>query len=131
MTMNMKTAMEALSWLADEIHQRNIDAGWWTDLETGKPAERNMGEMLMLIVTEIAEAMEGVRKGIPDDKLPQYPMLNVELIDALVREFDVLGYLQRKSGLTVGEVFLAKIEFNANRADHKIENRKKDGGKKS
>jgi len=32
--------------------------------------------------------MEGVRKDIPDDKLPHRPMEEVELADALIRIFD-------------------------------------------
>lgn len=125
----LNEALEAITWLAEEIHQRNIDAGWWSDLHTGEPKDRNMGEMLMLVVTEIAEAMEGSRKGLPDDKLPQYPMLNVELIDALIREFDILGKLQRDTGFNAGDIMGAKMHFNAHRADHKVENRRAAGGK--
>lgn len=125
----LNEALDAITWLAGEIHQRNIDAGWWSDLHTGEPKDRNMGEMLMLVVTEIAEAMEGSRKNLKDDKLPQYDMLSVELIDALIREFDILGKLQKDTGHSAGEIMGAKLEFNANRADHKIENRKAVGGK--
>ena len=37
----------------------------------------------MLIVSEIAEAMEGERKDLMDDKLPHRKMAEVELADAL------------------------------------------------
>ena len=39
--------------------QNALDAGWHTDLGTGELIERNKAEMLMLIVSEVAEAMEG------------------------------------------------------------------------
>jgi hypothetical protein len=57
-----------LNILAREVHDANDR--WWTDLETGARIERNKGELMMLMVSEIAEAMEGVRKNLQDDKLP-------------------------------------------------------------
>ena len=120
----------ALPYLAKLIHQRNIDAGWWKKDAEGNVIERNMGELLCLVHSEISEAMEGDRKGLQDDKLPQYPMLIVELVDALIREFDILGRVCQKEGVDLGEIFMAKLDFNAQRADHKPENRAKEGGKK-
>ncbi len=119
-----------LDVLARLIHARNIAAGWWKKDAEGNVIERNMGEMLCLVHSEISEAMEGHRKGLKDDKLPQYPMLIVELVDALIREFDILGRECEKEGVSLAEVFMAKLDFNANRADHKPENREKPGGKR-
>lgn len=70
------------------IHTLNCRAGWWTDLDTGVRAKRNFGELLMLIVSEIAEGAAGWENAALDDKLPDYPMLDVELADALIRVFD-------------------------------------------
>ncbi len=109
---------------AKEVHAANQQ--WWTDLSTGKCKERNRGELLMLIVTELAEALEGDRKGIPDTHLPQYPMFQVELIDALIRLLDLIGSEPMDAQLVYDE----KMAFNATRADHKIENRILAGGKK-
>lgn len=72
--------------LAKTIHQNNIDAGWWDD------SNRDLNEVLMLIVTEIAEATEGVRKGLMDDHLPHRKMEEVELADTLIRLLDLAGY---------------------------------------
>jgi hypothetical protein len=44
-----------------------------------------------LVVSEYSEALEGYRKSLMDDKLPQYPGLAVELIDAVIRTIDVIG----------------------------------------
>jgi hypothetical protein len=110
-----------------EVYNNNVKAGWYTDIDTGEPKERNVGEMLMLIVTEVAEGMEGDRKNLMDDKLPQYPMLAVELADAVIRIGDLAGY----KGYPLGEIIEAKRAFNATRADHKIENRLKENGKKN
>ena len=63
--------------MSREIHEDNVTAGWWTDLETGLKKERNVGELLMLVVTEIAEATEGYRKDLMDDKLPHRKMFDI------------------------------------------------------
>lgn len=79
--------------LALEIHNDNVLAGWWTDLTTGEPLKRCHQEMKMLQITELSEAMEGYRKDLQDDKLPQYKVLHVELVDCLIRQLDVIGSL--------------------------------------
>lgn len=101
-------------------------AGWWTDLETGLPKERNKGELLMLAVSELAEAMEGVRKNLMDDKLPHRPMVECELADVVIRVFDMGGAW----GLDLAGAIAEKMAFNAQREDHKIENRRGEHGKK-
>jgi NTP pyrophosphatase (non-canonical NTP hydrolase) len=106
-------------------HSLAAKAGWYHDLKTGEVLERNVGEMLMLIVSEISEAMEGHRKSLKDDKLPHRPMIEVELADAVIRICDLAGYLD----LNLGEAIAEKLAFNATREDHKPENRAKEGGK--
>lgn len=81
---------------------------------------------LALMHSELSEALEGMRKGLLDDKLPQYPMWQVEYVDAVIRILDALA----ARGAPVEEIFRAKMEFNAKRADHKLENRLKEGGKR-
>lgn len=80
-----------LAMCARLCHQLARNAGWWNDLETGKPVERDMGEAFALIHSEVSEAFEGWRKGINDDHLPQRPMVEVELADTLIRIFDTAG----------------------------------------
>lgn len=99
---------------------------WWIDPGTGEKLDRNKGELLMLIVSEIAEAMEGVRKDLPDDKLPHRSMEEVDMADALIRIFDYAGAY----GLDIQGAFDEKMDFNANREDHKVESRREPHGKK-
>lgn len=111
--------------IQDTAHGLAKEAGWWTNLDNGEPLERNVGEMLMLMVSELSEAMEGHRKNLMDDKLPHRPMVEVELADCIIRIGDFAG----RYGLDVGGAIAEKMAFNRIRPDHKIENRKLAGGK--
>lgn len=114
-----KIAMHSRSIQA-MCHGVAVECGWWR-----KP-NRNVGEMLMLCVSELAEGMEGARKGLMDDHLPHRSMLEVELADAVIRIMDMSGGL----GLDIGGAIAEKLAYNTQREDHKPENRAKDGGKK-
>jgi NTP pyrophosphatase (non-canonical NTP hydrolase) len=119
--------------IGEHCHTAASDAGWWTDTETGedvrswpkKHLDAWISAKLMLIVTEVAEAMEGHRKGLMDDKIPHRSMLEVELADAVIRIADLSGGL----GLDLGGAIAEKMKYNATRPDHKLENRLKEGGK--
>lgn len=124
-----KMIASAAGLLVTACHGASKAAGWWNDLETGAPLiERPhvVGEKLMLVVSEVAEAMEGHRKGLADDKLPHRSMIEVELADAVIRIADLAGAL----GLDLGGAIAEKMAYNQHRPDHKPENRKADGGKK-
>lgn len=100
-------------------------AKWWLNPVTGEPVERNKGEMLMLMVSELAECMEGERKNLMDDKLPHRKMAEVELADCLIRIFDY-AY---KHGYDLEGAFREKILFNRQRKDHTAEARLEPHGK--
>lgn len=116
-----------VNMLCAEIHADNVAAGWWSNMATGEStvATRNVGEILMLIVSEIAEGMEGHRKSLMDDKLPHRSMLEVELADACIRIFDLAG----AKGFDLGGAIAEKRAFNRQREDHKLEHRRAAGGK--
>jgi len=76
-----------------DVHESNVKAGWWTNIQTGQPLKRSVGEMFMLFVTELAEAYDAYQSGEPDDKLPQHPGLGVELGDLQIRFADFCGAL--------------------------------------
>ena len=120
-----------LTALADSVHQDNVEAGWWTNMETGESTlhTRNVPEMLCLIHSEISEAMEGYRKNLADDKLPHRAMFHVELVDAMVRILDLAGSRQSIHGVEIGTIFEEKREINRSRDDHKLAARRAAGGK--
>ncbi len=122
----LNNAAEQLNVLRDIIFQRNVDAGWWSDLQTGERKERNFGELLALVHSELSEALEGYRKNLKDDHLTHRDMVEVELADTLIRIFDLAGGF----GYDLSGSLVEKLEYNANRADHKRENRLKENGKK-
>lgn len=99
---------------------------WEINLITGEPKPYNMGEKLMLVVSEVAEAMEAHRKGLMDDKLPHRSGVEVELADAVIRIFDIC----RRNNLDLAGALIEKNRYNRVREDHKPENRTKQGGKK-
>jgi len=114
--------------LVTAAHGASMSAGWWQDLKTGESlldAPRVVPEKLMLIVSEVGEAMEGHRKGLPDDKLPHRRMIEVELADAVIRIADLAGAMR----LDLGGAIAEKMAFNAVRPDHKPEARLALGGK--
>lgn len=109
-------------------HGLAVRSGWWTSRLTGKPLDYtqvNIGEKLMLIVSEVAEGMGGHRKDLMDDKLPHRKMIEVELADALIRILDLAGFMK----LDIAGAVIEKLAFNQVREDHKIENRNAPGGK--
>lgn len=115
--------MGTLNELAKDCHAANQH--WWHDPRTGERLQRNKGEMLMLMVSEISEAMEGERKNLMDDHLPHRRMAEVELADVLIRLFDYAGAY----GYDLDGAVAEKRAYNANRADHKAEARLAPGGK--
>ena len=124
----------SLAYLQHCAHEAQVTAGWWTDMRTGadmrlqneegKPGF-NVAEKLCLIHSEVSEALEGHRKGMCDTHLPHRPAIEVELADALIRILDLAGGLQ----LDLAGAFVEKMAYNAKRADHKLAERQKEGGK--
>lgn len=112
-----------LNTLARECRAANEQ--WWRDPRTGEKIQRNKGELLMLMVSEISEAMEGERKNLMDDHLPHRKMVEVELADVLIRVFDYAG----EYGFDLDGAVAEKRAYNARRADHKAEARLRADGK--
>jgi hypothetical protein len=122
---------DSLEHLQETIYRGNVDAGWWENIVTGEAHPKGdvtlVLSKLALVHSEVSEAVEGVRKGLMDDHLKDRPMAEVELADAIIRAFDLAGH----EGWDLAGAIIAKLYYNAQRADHKIENRLAEGGKKA
>lgn len=99
--------------VARDVHKTNVEKGFWD-----KP--RNEGEILMLIVSELAEGLENIRHGkTPDDKIPQFKGIEAELADALIRimdyghgfGYDVIGALVAKRAYNKTRPFMHGKKF--------------------
>lgn len=123
--------VDSLTHLQQIIYRGNVDAGWWKNIATGEPHPKGDVTLILsklaLVHSEVSEAVEGVRKGLMDDHLKHRPMAEVELADAIIRAFDLAGH----EGWNLAGAIVEKLYYNAQRADHKIENRLADGGKKA
>ena len=143
--LNTAAIKQAGDILTQQCHGASTAAGWWVGPDGFDIVEAMRGakskfdrwiaglvfsQKLMLTVSEAAESMEGDRKSLPDDKLPQYPMRVVELADMVIRSGDLAGaIIPPDAGYTFGDVIAAKMAFNAQRPDHKPEARAAEGGK--
>jgi NTP pyrophosphatase (non-canonical NTP hydrolase) len=116
--------MHPLKELAVRVHAANEK--WWCNPISGARIERNFGELMMLAVSELSEALEGDRKDLMDDKLPHRRMAEVEIADCIIRLLDTAEGL----GMDLAGAFEEKMEFNAKRHDHTFAGRLEAGGKK-
>lgn len=107
--------------LVKEIHQAAKDKGFWDQ-------ERNVGEMLMLVVSELGEAIEAHRKGrmfngenlivVGADAEVAWFGAHVkdtfedEIADAVIRLMDMAGGL----GIDLEWHINAKLAYNKTRA---------------
>lgn len=91
---------------AHEIHKNAVNHGWWEN-------DRELPEILMLIVSELSEALEEYRAGRPmvwhEERKPEG--IAVEVIDALIRILDWCG----KEGIDVEALVNEKHEYNKTR----------------
>ncbi len=79
---------------------------------TEEQKNSRVGLRLMLIVSELSEALEYVRKGnTPDSHIPEFTGLEAELADAVIRIMDLAETTKSR----LAEAIIAKAAYNSRR----------------
>jgi NTP pyrophosphatase (non-canonical NTP hydrolase) len=91
--------------LASAANDIAREKGWWK-------GERNDGELIALMHSELSETLEALRHGNPaSDHIPAFSGVEEELADVIIRIMDFAIAKKHR----VGEAIIAKIEFNSTR----------------
>jgi hypothetical protein len=120
-----------LNELSAQIHEHNKAKGFYnsyekiTDALRGDPGLQEEfskifgGQRIALMHSELSESLEGTRKDLQDDHLPDLKMEEVEYADAIIRILDVCGFknidivtaIERKLAYNMGRPYMHGKKF--------------------
>ena len=92
--------------ISADVYMTSKANGFWED-----GVNRNRGEMIALMHSELSECLEGVRKNTMDDHIPEFSSQEAELADTIIRIMDYGSGFK----LRIMEAVIAKMAYNKNR----------------
>jgi hypothetical protein len=116
--------LQSFQQLVAECYFQSAEGGWWPEDVVNNPLV--VPAKLALVHSELSEALEGHRKDLDDDHLPEFKAITVELADAVIRICDLAGALK----LPLADAIAKKLQYNRTRLDHKAATRAEAHGKK-
>lgn len=91
--------------MANACYEIAVRKGWWEN-------DRNDGECIALMHSELSEALEALRKPDQrDEHCPDFCNLAIELADCVIRIFDYCG----ARGIDIEGAIIDKMHANADR----------------
>lgn len=117
--------MKTIEDYVQEAYKNSCDHGFWEDFDmTYRAIELQLGEAsaekytldtklhkIALMMSELGEAVEGVRKPKQDEHCPEFTSEEIELADCIIRIFDYAGAFN----VRLEEAINAKMAYNKSR----------------